>query len=503
MDIGSGPAWTTDGRLFAELATGRDLPTFVGVDAGGATSTAAAGFYTGIGPRRTDPAGRLLRCGITGDWGCDGTLTDLRAVGPTGAPTVWSENDEAIAVPDWAWATDGGLWLLVESTRPGPREVVLRRVMPDGRESVVATFQGIADDLDPNSYQPTAAFAGFAPDDSRVLITLNGDEHTPTAMWSIDTRTGRASRLGDGVIAGWLDPATLEQPRETVERIPETPEVIRGQWSDGYTSIRIGQSGLTLRTGTWTRPTVQVRATGSDTIAIDGLSFIPGCDPDSAGYRWSAAGKTLTLTPFDEPCSERAAILGRTFERAIAFTESSRPTVEPGTRYLVTDLPAPFRVTIPAGKAVDVDQRSGSSIQFGTRDGDASVTIFVPSGSGTDDPCYRGSGDTAIDLRRGFDAIVEYLERSEIIGASETDPLTFGQQSVRSLIVRPNASSACESIRLFGIESPISLDLPTRLAVVEAPGGARLVVAVRVSTAARPVPQPWVDQLLASIEWLP
>jgi hypothetical protein len=171
----------------------------------------------------------------------------------------------------------------------------------------------------------------------------------------------------------------------------------------------------------------------------------------------------------------------------------------------VTDLPAPFHVTIPAGRAVDVDQRSGSSIQFGTRDGDASVTLFVPArnGAGTEDPCYRGAVDRAISLRSGFDAILEYLERSDIVGASVTDPLIVGAESIPSLIVRPNATSACETVRVFGIESPISLELPTRLAVVEAPGGARLVVAVWVSTAARPVAQPWVDQLLASIEWLP
>jgi hypothetical protein len=489
--------WTLTGGLLGQSGSSSDqLVMMEAVDDTGSRIDGTIGVYDGVGPRRVDRDGRWLRCQIQYASWCDETRTDLHALSASGTPVVWSEDDPTIGVADYAWAADGGLWLLMETTAQGPRTVTVHHIGFDGRDSVIATFDGAADGSDPDFHFPAGSFTGFAPDDSRMVVTIAGLDGLPASTWWLDTRSHREARLPDAAVAGWIAPTTLMEPRAPVERVVGAPDAIQGSWSDGFTTVQITQAGLTLRTGTWVRPTVPVRSTGADTIVIENLSTIPGCSPGDASYRWSIDRATLTLSPVDEPCVQRGENLARTFERALPESNGGDTAVaDPGVTYRTTKFFEPFRITIPPDMRTDVRATDEWDMDLARHDGTAMVHVFVPK-RGMDDPCVRRG--TAIPIGAGIDGVMDYITSRQALLITPYKPVHIGATEQSTIWIDP--MQKCPMELFVDSDGSSYTPIPTRLAVVERPDGTAVAFVITTSSTED---ERWVDELLGSLEWLP
>jgi hypothetical protein len=494
---GDGLTWTATGGLLGQSGASSDrLVVMEAVDDTGRPIDVPVGVYDGVGPRRVDRDGRWLRCQVQVAYPCNERRTDLHALSASGVPIVWSEDDPDVGVADYAWAADGGLWLLTETTAPGPRTVTVHHVGTDGRDSVIATFDGTADGPDPDSHFEAARFAGFAPDDSRMVVAITGPDGGAGSTWWLDTRSHRTERLPDAVVAGWIEPTTLTEPRVPVERVLGAPDAIQGLWSDGFTTIQITQTGFTLRTGTWERPTVPVRSTGDDTITIENLSTIPGCSAGDTTYRWSIDGARLTLSPVDEPCVQRSGILARTFERALpASNGADPPFADPGVTYRTTAFAEPFRITIPPDARTDVRTTDEWDMDLARHDGSAMVHVFVPR-RGMVDPCVRRG--TAIPIGAGIDGVMDYLTSRQALLITPYKPVHIGATEESTIWIDP--MQKCPMELFVDSDGSSYTSIPTRLAVVERPDGTAVAFVITTSS---PEDEPWVDELLSSLDWLP
>jgi hypothetical protein len=494
---GQGLTWTTTGGLLAQTGQVSNdvLETRTIDDEGHVVDGPAIGYYAGVGPRRVDGTGRWLRCAIENVYDCPSEGAKLHALSPLGSPVVWATGDRSIRLADYAWAADGGLWLLIETTAPGPRTVTVQRVGADGRVTTITTLEGPADDPSPEAYFPAATFAGFARDDSRILIQTQG-EVLSTRLWWLTPRTGRMTRLPDATVAGWIDPTTLSTPRIAPERVPETPEAIHGAWTDGFVSFEITRTGFTLRTGTWQRPTVPIRSTGVDAIMLENLSMIPGCGAGDATYRWSTVGSSLTLTPVDEPCAERTGLLARTFDRALLRPNGlGVAALDPGLTYRTTTFPQAFRITSPRDGSAGVQTVDREQVDLGRHDGSAQVHIFVPS-RGMDDPCVRRN--TTVPISAGIKGVMDYLTSRQALLITPYKPVRIGKTDVSSIWIDPMQKCPME-LFVTGDGSGFT-SIPTRLALDERPDGTAVAFVIYADSAAD---ERWVDELLGSLEWLP
>jgi hypothetical protein len=496
---GEGLTWTTEGRLLAQdiNLTTDDTLVMGSVDATGLPIDGPAiGYYDGTGSRRVDGQGRWLRCSVSDAYSCFSAPSGLRAAGALGSPVVWSNDDPTVALSDYAWAADGGLWLLLETTTVGPRSVSVHRIGTDGADTTIATFDGAPDGATSETHFSAARFAGLARDDSRIVIRASGLEGSVGPLWLLTTRSGRLAELPDGTVAGWIDPATLAKPRLATDRVPEAPEAIRGFWSDGFVGLTVSRTGFTLRTGTWERATVPVRSTGDDTIAIENLSTIPGCSPGDATYRWSIDGARLTLSPADEPCAQRGEILARSFERALPQSKGGDPAIaDPGVTYRTTTFAEPFRITIPPDMHADVRTTDEWDMELARQDSAATVHVFVPK-RGMDDPCVRRG--TAIPIGAGIDGVMDYITSRQALLITPYKPVHIGATAVSTIWIDP--MQKCPMELFVDSDGSSYTSVPTRLAVVERPDGT--AVAFLISTS-RPEDERWVDELLGSLEWLP
>ena len=498
-----GPIWTADGGFLAASGTGsteRTLDLFRIDAAGNRTDGFPRPYYAGVGPRRVDASGRLLRCDVQSEDPCD-TVSTLRAVGPTGAPAVWTQSDGSTRVTDFAWATDGGLWIMTETTAGGPRTIEVRHVAPTGPSTLIATLGGPPDDPDPDSYQPAATFAAFAPDDSRIVLQVN--DRPVTTLWSIEPRTSRTARLPDGIVAGWLGPKTLTSPRPPVERVPDLPEALRGDWVRDDTELDIGRHSVGLRTGSWIRTAVDARSDRSGELVIDDLSTIPGCASGLARYSWSVEGDRLVLHAIDDPCQQRAELLDGEFSHALGTPDTGGVTTQAGLSYVAPAFAAPFRATMPTGAKTLVDTNRGDWVVLSSGPGgDAAViTLLVPK-TGYSDPCHPETSEP-VQLQTGG-SVRTYLDGLRSVRVTSSGTITIGGRTVPTVRLQRVDPATCPEIDLFTLGGSFRGQYPvpetTRLAVVEHDG---VNVVILIGNVAAEGDDPWVRDLLGSLEWLP
>ena len=497
-----GPEWTADGGLLATTGSGLSGGGIELLRADPATSTATpytATYYTGLGPRRADRTGRLLRCDeMTDDVCADVGPTVLRAVDRRGSPVVWTQTDPSIRVIDFAWAVDGGVWLLTETAADGPRTVVLRHVGADSTVQEIATFSGSADDPDPGSYSSAGRFAAFSTNDARIVVELTGQPSS--TLWSVDPRVRTATRLPDGVVAGWLAPDALTTPRRSVQRAPDLPDAIRGDWHHEGVVVEFRRRVVVVRSGGSVGSDATASVNASGMLEIQGQS---GRCRDAVGtYDWAVDIGGLRLDPLEEPCAERAALLEGSFERAFGYPDTGGTVTTSGATYVAPGFKVPFRMTMPADRSTVVGSNQAAEFQLSTMiDGSfVSVTFLVPE-AGVVSPCSPDtSGRTPFDPSSG---IQSYLDGLTDITLEPAGNVAIG--STTTALVRPVARdpNACEQIALFRSNRswrPYRVVDGARLGVVDR---GDVDVVILVYSEGSDEAKAWLQELLGSIEWLP
>ena len=172
------------------------------------TAGAVPAYDEGFRARRIGPDGEVLRCRREADSACYFLLGELFAVTDDSAPSVWTNPDPSMRLVDFSWAVDGGLWLLLETAATGPRSVSLVHVSATLESRTVATFAAEPRDKDQGLYVTSAYFEAIAPDDSRLVVSIN-EPSVRRVPYIIDPSGGRPIRI-DLEIAGWLQPGVLE-----------------------------------------------------------------------------------------------------------------------------------------------------------------------------------------------------------------------------------------------------------------------------------------------------
>ena len=208
--------WAMDGRaIIAE--TGRLMidtegkvttPTLGRLDFDGTfTAGTVPAYDDGIRTRRIGPDGEVLRCRREADIACYFLPGELFAVTAEYAPSIWTNPDPTMRLVDFSWATDGGLWLLLETAATGPRSVSLVHVSPTLESRTIASFPAEGWDGDRGAYVASAYFEAIAPDDSRLVVAIN-EPSVRRVPYIIDPSNGRTTRI-DLEIAGWSQPGVL------------------------------------------------------------------------------------------------------------------------------------------------------------------------------------------------------------------------------------------------------------------------------------------------------
>jgi len=491
-----GPVWTADGGLVVttgsisslnENAVGRlDVDDL-------STTDSSRPYYSGVGARRVDADGRLLRCDPPTDESCDGSVT-LHAVG-NGFPIVWTQTDASIRVIDYAWAIDGGIWILTETTGAGPRTVALLHVNAEGQSERVAALSGGADDPDPNSYSQAASFAAFSSDDARIIVAVTGQ--TPQ-LWSIDPKAGSSTRLPDGIVAGWLGPTTLSSPRPSVERPTELPDAIRGAWAHDHLLITVRQRSIDIGThGTIGAATATVTPDGSIQI----VETTGECKAMTGTYRLESDGGVLHVETVDDPCPSRSTLLEGTYDRALGHSDTGGVALTPGATYLATDFITPFRVTIPTGRAAYVESNERDFLNilatFGSGSDSAMVT-FIYSEGGLQ-PCGESPTGKATVYP---DWVPDYLASLIEVDFQQAGGIDVGTEPVGLLRAVPLAKG-CEqsaSFRTANSFHSIPIQPSTPIGVIER--DSVNVVMLLYMDPGSAEQDGWLRELLGSIEWV-
>lgn len=435
--------------------------------------------YDGVNARRTDPAGTLLRCAGGYDTCFDLLEWDVYAVTAETQRVVYDNPTQDRRISDFAWAIDGGLWLLLESAAPGPRDVALVRVAPDGTETTVADFMGPADDPDESSYFQSASFDGMAPDDSSIVVRVSGEEGAPGAIWLVDTTTGQRSQLA-GAVAGWRTPNAPDRERPAVTAAAPTDPTLRDVWSTPERTIQLGATSLILDpSGTPSRLTVA--AAGIDTIAITGAGGDLGCGLEDVGtYRWAIASDTLELRVVDDPCTARSTTLDGVHDRSLPIDQNGPPRVPGGHAYRAGAFGLPFLLTVPDGTDVEVwrhDRTTVALTSSGPGDTFRSLVVQAPTDAAAD-PCERFS--TPRSLPPGATGVLGYLQDA---GLATTGPDVVDVDGHAATVVDVTAPADCgeRGLSLFADAggSALGIGSDARLLVFELDDGTPIVVTVR------------------------
>jgi hypothetical protein len=351
-------------------------------------------FDPGVGPRRIRGDGTLLRCHATHDSPCDPESRSLNAIGGSAAQ-IWSSDDLPIRIADFAWTTEGGIWVLTETVGPGPRTVSLLRVDPDGTESVTTSFPAGRPLPAEQGICVAAQFEAMAPDDSRLVIRTTGDDCTEGGLYVLDVATLQMVAI-EGIVAGWLDPEDLERPGQSLLPDREAPSAMLGYWgrmvaSEGpdttdrpaWLSIRPSRARVDLGVD-WLHD-FSLNAIDDATVRLTTPSRDSlGCGTQpSATYRWRTSVTGLSLSAVDDACAARRALLEGTFERALAYSGSSTVTMEPGQTYYVP--PFAVRITVPSSGRTIVAERDWSSVGFRTDTGSGHWVLEQAMFAGAED----------------------------------------------------------------------------------------------------------------------
>jgi len=488
-----GPVWTAEGGLLTTTGPAVDGHVTGQVDPDDLTTTSDAHpYYAGVGARRVDHDGRLLRCDPASDESCEGLIT-LHAI-TDASPVVWTQSDMSVRVIDYAWAIDGGIWILTETAAAGPRTVELLHVDMKGGSESIATLSGGADDPDPSSYSQAASFAAFSSDDARIVVAVAGQ---PPQLWSVDPRARRSTRLPDGIVAGWLAPNALSAPRPQVERAPELPDAIRGEWTRDHLQISVRRRSIDIGTH-------GVLGATTATVAPDGSVQIIEAKGTCAGitgtYQVESGGDALRLTAVDDACPDRIALLAGSYERALGHPDTGSVPIVPGTRYVATDFTVPFRVTIPAGHAayVDSNKRDFLNISAMIEGSMATVTLVVPQGDILQ-PC----GVSPTGKRTPYpDWVPAFLDKLIEVDFEQVGFLDVGTEPTRLVRAIPR-DDTCEQAASFATAQSfhsIPIAPSTPMGVIERGGVHILILLARKPDSTAEVA--WVRDLLGSIEWL-
>ena len=507
---GSAPLWTEVGTRFV----GASGPAFGDDSAPGGTRPATIGVigqdgvfvpgvqpavYSGLGPRRVRPDGTFLRCRPEEDDSCIPDDATLYAVGDT-VEAVWSEADPSSRVSDHAWAVDGGVWLLLETSAPGPRDVTLLRVAPDGSESIVTTVRAGADDPDPNSYCQGGRFLAMAPDDSRVVIATTGEGCTNGSSYVVDTVLG-ADQLLLGEPAGWLSEADRSAPRPAIAPIIEGPPELVGDWAylgvdstDPTIALHAGRSTLGVTVAGSPDATLTMATDGADRIVVVQGGDAFGCAAGGAAtYRWMTDPNGLTLTVDDDACPIRGRILGRRFERALPDRGNTEPAVSAGARYVVPGLGV--RLTVPSGPDSYVWQRDDARVALGR---DEAHWQMTRADQGVSAWCGEYS---AVPIDPGIDGMLAYIDTLADDGVTLDTPneiTVAGRRAVRG-VLRIAAPCGSDRQSLLAIDSGgFSVGDRATVIVVDGLPGAQ---AWLIDTTSDGPGQAWADELTASLEF--
>jgi hypothetical protein len=503
---GMPPTWTADGSGFVvshgpaygdERVPGGVRPAAIGVWRTGPEvddGVAPAGDL-GMGPRRVRGDGTFLRCRPEEDDTCNFDDATLYSVGETVAE-IWSESSPDIRVADFAWAADGGLWVLTETLAAGPRHVELRRVTAAGDGSIVAGFDAGADDPDEGSYCQGGAFLAMAPDDSRLVVRTSGPICSSGRQFVIDPATGSVGDV-EGIVAGWLAQDDLSRTRPEIASVVETPDEVRGDWGRffdpadgpipfGGRRLTIGRSSLEIDGGYGLMTSLSVADASDGRMRLVQPAVGMDCDAGSeAVYEWETSPAGLRLSAIDDPCDKRRTLLDGAFEPALPVAGNWEPMATPGRTYDVPELG--LRVTIPAAGETFIWSRDWSSLQLAQGEGHWVL-----------EPVERVGGTGA--GVRGFIAYLETQRADDfrVEGWAET---TFsGRPAKTGTLHVLNADGFGDTTFWPSGQGGFSLRDGARVVAFDAPDGRTWVL--REFGAGDPATTAWAEALSGSVEFV-
>jgi hypothetical protein len=489
--VGSNPVWASTGTGLIGESPGIGTVRFNGQFQPGEAPT----FYGGTGPRRIDRFGRILRCRTDGVCDGYGSTENLDQV----AVTYGQIYDGYPRIADYAWGADGGIWVLSETSTPGARTVTLRHSTSAGLGAPVATFEGVPDDTEQNAYFPAASFAAMAPGDAGFVIRLSGPDASTGQIWLVNPEKTSKVRLPDGVVAGWIEPATLAAPRPAARPMTPTDPVVRGDWWNGTYWIRIGRTVISAGPVPTNRERATIEATDATTLAIGGDLTKAGCASDQVGhYGWSTSADRLRLVAIDDPCIERARVLVAEYSRELPFPDAGPLRLATGSTYVVPDMRVRFRLTTPVSTPWSVSaHRDGDALLALESGGDLRATITLMSAIyGSSDPCDRHAADFVIGS--STDGIARYLAKlGPNIEIQEVGVRDIGGRAAREFLVR--RTSCSPSIIFSAASLNATAEAGTRIELIPFDDGRLMICLVRTFGAGSPDIERSTQELLDSI----
>jgi hypothetical protein len=176
--------------------------------------------------------------------------------------------------------------------------------------------------------------------------------------------------------------------------------------------------------------------TGGDSVWVDGELVRPCGEGDlgTYGVQRSDDGLLLTLTPVDEPCASRAAVLARTWVRSHGGASSGGPgVVDALDQLFIVDLPGgSYRANVGTPGAVTIEQAI-PEFQF----------LAFTDPQGFLDPCDPEAG--RFEVAPGADALVDYFRQLDGFTVDSVSELTVdGHRAVR-LVLHANRDARCPS----------------------------------------------------------
>ena len=508
-DVTFRPVWDLDGSGLLANGVGGTTNGFGVLELDGTTTPGDhPEFPVGVGTRRTYPDGARLQCVLSEDYGCEDAVT-LQRNDATGSTDVFVDDRPDLRIADFAPTADGrGLWLLLETVAPTPRTVTLVQRAADGTERLVATFDGVADDPDEGSYFEAASFAGMAPDDSRIVVRIAGENGSPGARWAIDPVTGERTAV-DGAPAGWLATGALETPRPPVALITEADPTIQGEWvaslpervgaiPEGAHELVVRRSSATLDAGFGQRVQLAVAADGPDGLLVRQGPAAIDCAADSVGrYRWSIDDGRLALQATDDPCANRRLLLEQAFEPVLPAGDTGPKPVDAGMTRIASRFAVPFRLTVPAGGLL-AQSHSADTVGV-SRDNEGGYVTIAPATARAADPCDRFAAGAP--LEPGLDAAVAYLEGLADVGATveRLSDVTIDGQAAPTF--RLTAPSTCDrGLALFARNGrAFTVQDGSAVSLIEPRPGQVVVIIVASDPSGDPG---WTRALLDSIDFL-
>jgi hypothetical protein len=210
-------------------------------------------------------------------------------------------------------------------------------------------------------------------------------------------------------------------------------------WQDGLTEwVQINGAGVQVLHSTSVLAAAgEIRLRASD--ALSGCSL---GDEGRYGWRRSADGLILALTPLEDACALRATTVGRTWTRSLG-------AVNDGRRGIVNYFDPAIEITLPEG----LWAAGGSDLAADIRGPNGFELIAVQDPRGFADPC-SDNGGAPVSIGPTADAFTTYMRALPGFTVTTTEHQIDGLRAVH-LSVKTSVATVCPGGRVFEFQSPV------------------------------------------------